>query len=229
MRLLANVLWGFLNIWLAVAAFQLDLTTNGFVAYGIFLLMLFLAVIIHEAGHAIAAQRMGAKVAVLAAMFFEYDFEHRKFGWMRSVRHREIAGFVLYRWPMGAGTFRKEAIITAAGPLSNLAAAALAVALVPLFAATPPAPATVEIVPIGSSGGALQNSPVARLPSSEEINRALAEIDAAERPEAFRKFIEAALQVFALLSVGVGVINLVPFDGSDGDRLRKYWARGRAR
>ena len=155
-------------------------------------------------------------------MVFEYDFERRKFGPMRRLRHREIAGFVLYRWPLGSGTHRKEAIIAAAGPLANLAAAALAVAMVPLFAPTPipaAAPEALEIVPIGADQSAFLHHPPANLPSSADINRTLARVDAEARHEAIRKFIEAALQVFALLSVGVAVINLVPFDGSDGEKL----------
>lgn len=224
--MLAYFLWGFLNLWLAIAAFQLDLTSNGFFVYCIFLVMLFIATLIHEAGHAIAARRNGAQVLVFAALFFEYDLVRQKFGAMRRrLRNREIGGFVAYTWPLGAGTHRKEAIIAAAGPLANFVAAALAVALVPAFASPPHRLAEAELGTVAVASGAPSSGPAAmpaKLADPVYAEQAYRWYHT-EHDTSIRHFIEATLQVFALLSIGVGVINLVPFGGSDGERLRAHW------
>lgn len=227
MRILAISLWLFLNLWLAIAAFQLDLASNGFFVYGIFLVMLFVATLLHEAGHVIAARRNGARVLVFAALVFEYDLVRRKFGAMRRrLRNREIGGFVLYTWPLGAGTHRKGAIIAAAGPLANFAAAALAVALVPAFASPAPRLQASELETVSEASG----DPSSK---SQEVPSKLADPVYAEQAyrwyhidqhdRSIRHFIEAALQVFALMSIGVGVINLLPFEGSDGAKLLGHW------
>ncbi len=225
--MLAYFLWGFLNLWLAIAAFQLDLAGNGFFAYGIFLVMLFIATLLHEAGHAIAAHRNGAQVLVFAALVFEYDLVRRKFGTMRRrLRNREIGGFVMYTWPFGAGTHRKEAIIAAAGPLANFAAAALAVALVPAFATPAPRLQLSELETVSEASGDPSSNTAAapsKLADPVYAEQAYRWYHIDEHDRSIRHFIEAALQVFALLSIGVGVINLVPFDGSDGAKLREHW------
>jgi membrane-associated protease RseP (regulator of RpoE activity) len=220
--MLAYFLWGFLNLWLAIAAFQLDLAGNGFFAYGIFLVMLFIATLFHEAGHAIAARRNGAQVLVFAALVFEYDLVRRKFGAMRRrLRNREIGGFVAYTWPLGAGTHRKEAIIAAAGPLANFAAAVLAVALVPAFSAPAHRLSEVELGTAPMASGEPSSGPAAtpaKLADPVYAEQAYRWYHT-EHDSSIRHFVEATLQVFALLSIGVGVINLVPFDGSDGAKL----------
>ena len=232
MRALATVLWSFLNLWLAIAAFQLDLTTNGFVAYCIFLVMLFIAVIFHEAGHALVARRVGARVLTFAALIFEYDFANRKFGWMRRKFGRELGGFVIYSWPLGAGTHRKEVAIAAAGPLANFVTAALAVALVPAFAPPAPSSPAMQIEPQAFASADTpdrREAPAASLPDPATAALAYDRYRNENREPTFRHFIEAALQVFALLSVGIAVINLVQFDGSDGAKLRDQWRSTRRR
>lgn len=224
--MLAYFLWGFLNLWLAIAAFQLDLASNGFFVYFIFLVMLFIATLFHEAGHAIAARRNGAQVLVFAALVFEYDLVRRKFGAMRRrLRNREIGGFVAYTWPLGAGTHRKEAIIAAAGPLANFAAAALAMALVPAFASPPHRLQEAQLEAISVAGGDPSSKSAAapsKLSDPVYAEQAYRWYHIDEHDRSIRYFLGAALQVFALLSIGVGVINLVPFDGSDGEKLRGH-------
>ncbi|MFM5893337.1 MAG: site-2 protease family protein [Novosphingobium sp.] len=232
MRTLAYVLLGFLNLWLIAAASILDLADNGLAVYATFLLLQFIAIVLHEAGHAFAARRLGAKVLIFAAMPFQYDLVRRKFSAMRKLRGREVGGFVSYTWPLGAATHRKETIIAAAGPLANLAAAALAVAMVPLFAPSAPSAPTVQVEPVAIVSAASPDRgslPDTRFPDPAAAELAIAKLRQGYRPDPIRHFIEAALQVFALLSVGMAVINLVPFDGSDGAKLLRHWRSTRRR
>lgn len=179
MRKLAYVLWGLLNLWLLAAASMLDLADSGLAVCAIFFLLQFIAILMHEAGHALAARQAGAKVLIFAAMPFEYDLVRGKVAAMRKLKGREVGGFVSYTWPLGAATHRKEAAIAAAGPLANFVAAGLAVALVPLFAPSPPSAPTMLVEPVVAGSPAKPNQrtqPDARFPDPAVAELAIAKL-----------------------------------------------------
>ena len=224
MQLLAKALFVFLNLWLLVAASQLGMAENGFVYYSALLALEFLAVFIHEAGHALVAKYFGCRIIAMAVMVTEYNFLHRKWSGMRPGADRDVGGYVLYDFDDRIMTRRKAAWIAAAGPLANIAAGALAAASVPLFAYQDPfiVSSKVETIsPIDDAARQGMRAAPASLPRSGEVSKAMAKLDQSKRDEAFSVSMQGLMQIFALLSIGIALINLIPFKGSDGAKIRR--------
>lgn len=126
----------------------------------------FIAVVAHEAGHALVARRMGARVRKFVAVPVSYDLEARKWRWVWRVRGGEVGGYVSYTLD-AIDARRKQIAIAAAGPGASL------------------------LLGVAGLGLAMVVS----------------------------GFAGAVLQALGVLSFGLGVANLVPFAGSDGDAI----------
>jgi len=138
------------------------------------LLIGFVAVLIHELGHAVAANAVGGRVGRIVVFPVEFVVAPRK---LRLVRHwgrGDLGGYVTYTLDRIEAR-RRHAIVAIAGPLANVVTGAVAGSS---FAIAAPG-----ILPPGA----------------------------------------AVATAFAILSVGMGLANLIPFDGSDGMRLLRYF------
>ena len=138
------------------------------------LLIGFVAVLIHELGHAVTANAVGGRVGRIVVFPIEFAVTSRK---LRLVRHwgrGDLGGYVTYTLDRIEAR-RRHAIVAIAGPAANIVTG---VAAGSSFAIAAPG-----ILPPGA----------------------------------------AVATAFAILSVGMGLANLIPFDGSDGMRLLRYF------
>lgn len=131
----------------------------------------FVAVLVHELGHALAAHRLGAVVVSIAVMFLRFDLASRRWSLRAPLGKGDIGGYVTYTFVERWWTSRKEALVAFAGPGANLAFA-LVLGMVAPFVST-------------KSG--------ASIPSA-----------------------------LFVVSLGMGVANLLPFKGSDGSVILRF-------
>jgi Zn-dependent protease len=138
------------------------------------LLIGFVAVLIHELGHAVVANAVGGRVGRIVVFPIEFTVTSRK---LRLVRHwgrGDLGGYVTYTLDRVEAR-RRHAIVAIAGPAANIVTG--------VAAGSSFAIATPGILPPGA----------------------------------------AVATAFAIVSVGMGLANLIPFDGSDGMRLLRYF------
>lgn len=172
-------------------------------------LLTFAAILAHELAHAAMARMMGARVHAIVAFPFRLRLQPRRLELIKRGAHQgDLGGYVSYTLDR-IDTRRKRAIIAAAGPIANLALALLAGAMIPAFDSPPPL--VLRAVP----GGAVLDDAAMR--------DLTARIDESRQPSA-----PIILFAFALLSGGLGLANLIPYRGSDGDQIANLWRRRRA-
>jgi hypothetical protein len=190
-------------------------------------LLAFVAILFHELAHAAAAQMVGARVHAIIAFPFRLRFRPRRLELIkRGPHHGDLGGYVSYTLDR-IDPRRKHAIIAAAGPLANLALALLAGTMAPRFDHRAPlsrpvlieAPADVALPPPAPV------DPPAIMPAM----RAPAAIVAIRLPDLRPPVGTIILVAFAILSGGLGLANLIPYRGSDGDHILNLWRRRRAR
>ncbi|MDB5712024.1 MAG: hypothetical protein JWL96_4094 [Sphingomonas bacterium] len=176
----------------------------------------FVAILFHELAHAAAAHLAGARVHAIIAFPFRLRFRPRRIELIkRGAHHRgDLGGYVSYSLDR-IDARRKHAIIAAAGPLANLVLAVLAGTMAPLFdssRAAAHAPVVAATVASRADG----------LPSDEEVRAWLA-----KRPDIHSgpPTLPIILFAFAVLSGGLGLANLIPYGGSDGDHILNLWRR----
>ena len=177
-------------------------------------LLTFVAILFHELAHATAAQLVGARVHAIVAFPFRLRFRPRRLDLIKRGAHRgDLGGYVSYTLDR-IDVRRKHAIIAAAGPLANLALAVLAGTMAPLFDHPGAATHVPPVAAVATRGDGL--------PSDEEVRAWLA-----RRPEIDAGPLVAPiiLFAFAILSGGLGLANLIPYGGSDGDHIRNLWRR----
>jgi membrane-associated protease RseP (regulator of RpoE activity) len=154
------------------AGVQLLPTKHAESAIFLWLILLFLAVLSHEVGHAIVAKRLKATLIVFSVCGFGFNFITKRFGMQGQNKGDEIAGFVAYRSaPDRKLTLADHAKIAVGGPAANIVLALLAIAL-----------DHIRIMPV----------------------------------------LHGSVVLFAILSFGMALTNLVPFPGSDGLMICKY-------
>jgi len=88
------------------------------IAFGF--LLLAASVIVHEAGHAIAAWAIGWRVHVISAFSLGYLPAHRKFHRVERSGSSDFAGFVFSSPPAPDGWRKGSAIVVLGGPLANI-------------------------------------------------------------------------------------------------------------
>src|ERR1041384_5491514 len=99
---------------------ELSLPGGALAIWALMAVLTFLAVLVHEAGHALPANHIGARVVVLVALPFELRFRPLRLGLAPRRKHRDIGGYVHYVPPPGHGA-RQGMFVSAAGPLANFA------------------------------------------------------------------------------------------------------------
>jgi membrane-associated protease RseP (regulator of RpoE activity) len=170
-------------------------------------LLTFVAILGHELAHAAAARLVGARIHAIVAFPLRLRFRPRRLDLIKRGGHRgDLGGYVSYTLDR-IDARRKRATIAAAGPLANLVLALLAGTMVPWFDRPLP-PLAIHAVP----GGAVLDA--------AEVGDLVARIDEARRPTA-----PIILFAFAILSGGLGLANLIPYAGSDGDHIIALWRR----
>ena len=159
----------------AMGALEAHRWTVGWLGAALFILALvFIAVLIHELAHAVAAVAVGARVSRIVVVPFEFTLRPRK---LRFLKHRvrgDLGGYVSYTLDRIEAR-KRHAIVAVAGPLANVV-----------------------------TGMAAMGIP--SLDNARELSAA-----------------SAVATSFAILSIGMGLANLLPFDGSDGTRLLRYF------
>lgn len=189
-------------------------------------LMTVVAIFFHEIGHAIAAWRTGATVHSIVVSFVRYDVARRRFDPAPASKAREVGGYVSYSFEERVGTMRKENYIAAAGPFANAFTAILALLMASaIVTATPPPLDSVEVMPTGPADLERMRAKPVGLPSEAAIQKAMGNADAQKR----REFWKTTLQAFAILSFGLALTNLVPFQGSDGETILRNLRNSRSR
>ena len=182
LRLFAKVLL-LITAFAAMGALQAHRwPLGGLGAFVVACILTFFAVLVHELAHAAAAHWVGADILKIVALPFELRLRPRRLRFIGTAGHGDLGGYVSYHLDrIGAG--RKHALIAAAGPFANLAAAVIAG-----FAAAM----------LDPGGPAMRyNDPAA----------------------------PALAAAFMLVSLGMGLANLIPYDQSDGMHLWRYFRR----
>lgn len=178
------------------------------------------SILVHELGHAAAAKSIGSRILAIAVLGVQFDCARRRFGSATAFSGNDVGGYVIHALPEHLHTRRNDAIIAAAGPLANVLLAGLAFLLVPAapmlradYGAPPAELLTVSV----EAGRPNDSSPVARLPSEAQVLATMREFRAKERRNALAEATEKLLQLLVAMSLGLGLLNLLPSPGSDGE------------
>ncbi|MDP5102789.1 MAG: M50 family metallopeptidase [Erythrobacter sp.] len=231
---LTYFVWFLASIILFFAARNYTVIDNFLIAFVVIVALQFVAITIHELGHAWAAYRSGAKIKAICVVPFVWDASKQRLRFERYLPARDIGGYVSYAFEKNGST-RKEVAIAAAGPLANIASAAMVTTLAALLSlASPPrdsAPgaAVAPITTINPDAAPPAQAAPLKLPSTEELD-AMIEKDRAKRhKEVMAEWAEALTSLFVAISVILGLLNLIPTRGSDGAQILDGWRQLRAR
>lgn len=227
---LVHALWYLASgvLWVMAAQYA-AFGHNWLLAFVAITLLQFVAVVIHELGHAWAARRCGARVTVICAVPFVWSARKRRIRFQPEMPARDIGGYVSYAFEDGRGSTRKEMAISAAGPLANFASAAAVAGLAALLAMVSPAsggsanPGTPPITAIDPGAPPRVPGPAMGLPTEAELDVILEKERARRRSEAVSDWVEALSGLFIALSIILGLLNLVPHRGSDGAHILAGW------
>lgn len=178
----------------------------------------FLVILIHELGHAWAAVRWQATLHAIYVMGIHYDVPKRRVSFRRLPRSSEVGGYVSYSPHPVRHSSKGTIAIALAGPGANLLLALAAAAALP-FLPDPGACIVARDPMIAISEG------YAGLPDEDAMRRAFAAAARLENCVWTGALLHRFAEVLAILSAGLGLSNLLPFDGSDGKTVLSQ-ARG---
>jgi hypothetical protein len=182
-------------------------------------LLTFVAILGHELAHAAAAHLVGARIRAIVALPVRLRLHPPRLDLIRRGGRGDLGGYVSYTLDR-IDARRKHAIIAAAGPLANLVMALLAGVMAAGLDHRPTTPAERDTATVATIREG-------HLPSDEEVRRWLARRPVRDTgPPRWPTLLFA----FAILSGGLGLANLIPYRGSDGDHILDLWRRhGRLR
>jgi hypothetical protein len=212
--MLVGAAHGWLPQWSTVAIFALTL--------GIIALVIF----VHELGHALAFRWQGGVVDEIAVMFVAWRRRpavgRGRIGLARRLGG-DVGGYVIGHFGATIPTRRKAMIVAAAGPLANGLLTALCLTLSGLLSLAMPtiwpdhalAMETAVIV----EGPVPAGIEPARLPDPATVEAVLAQVDRLHR----LAIAQGIIMLIALNSLMTGLINLIPFTGSDGAAILRLW------
>lgn len=231
---LTYLAWLIASVILFFAAQNYEVIDNFLIAFVVITALQFIAITIHELGHAWAASRSGAKIAAICVVPFLWDASTRRLRFEPQLPSRDIGGYVVYLFEKNGST-RKEIAIAAAGPLANFVSAAGVAMLAGLFslsalvgAASADAP-PMAVVAIAPDAPPPTVAEPVRLPSEQEIDAMLAKEKTRRRDETAADWAEALTEMFVAISIILGLLNLIPSGGSDGAQILQGWRRLRGR
>jgi hypothetical protein len=189
-------------------------------------LLTFVAILFHELAHAAAAQMVGARIHAIIAFPFRLRFRPRRLDLIKRGGHRgDLGGYVSYALDR-IDARRKHAIIAAAGPLANLALALLAGTMAPWFDHRGPPPPPVQVVgPAGAGAPWVPPAGGDRPALHAAMAAETVTLTTIRLPDLRPPVWSILLAAFAILSGGLGLANLIPYDGSDGDHIANLWRR----
>ncbi len=208
------------------AASSFDVFSNFFSALAAIIAMSFVATTVHEIGHAWMAKKRGAEVEMIAVFPFGYSPRTRTLALIGRSGGGDIAGFVEHSFPDDCGTRKDEMAIAAAGPGAEFVFAAVLIL-------------SISVAPLPSDNGQLEQprteliSPLverpppkstttAPLPSETEIKRFLEDQRTRQSEEFWHDLGHALVRLLIVISVVSGVLNLMPFRGSDGSIILQH-------
>ncbi len=163
----------------------------------------FVAILIHELGHAIAYWRIGGTVSVIAVLFLRYDVARRRFTRSRMAPGGDVGGYVAGRYPGNNPTVRQVLLVAGGGPAANLLTGAAAGIAAWLWTE----PAIERFFPVAPDQGS----------TMAEVR--LDQVDAYMNALWWYDLNHTALALFAILSIGFALLNLLPYGGSDGQKI----------
>lgn len=175
----------------------------------------FLVILIHELGHAWAVVRWGATLRAICVMGIHYDVPKRRLSFRRLPHKAEVGGYVSYAPHPVQHSSKSALAIALAGPGANLLLALVAGAAL-LFLPDPTACIVSRDPMIAISGG------YAGLPDEDAMRRAFAEVARQEKCVWIGALLHRSAEVLAILSAGIGLSNLLPFNGSDGETVLSH-------
>ena len=182
------------------------------------LLLLPVATVVHELGHAAAVKSLRWKIVAISVWPIEYDVLKRRFRASAGSANREIGGYVKYV-PGRDENWLRDGFVAFAGPAANIILAVLCVAVAWWYRQQ----IDVSFAVQPSNPTMLRNLNPALLPTDNQIQHAF-DLDRARRQ--WEALTVGWPETFAVLSMGVAITNLVPFQGSDGRRIaRAIWHR----
>lgn len=225
-RGLGYLVWLIANFALFGFAGSLGIFPNGVAAFLAVLLLNFPAILIHELGHAWIAHRRGAHVLKIVALPFSYVAAEHRVRIERHVPSRDIGGYVSYVFRQRDETRRDRIAIAAAGPLANLLSGALVIGLLGGLQALDTGETQRATAPQIVTGLPSVGEP-ARLPAETEL-RAIFERERRSE-EAIEQTAAGLAQLFAAISIILGLANLVPTNGSDGSVILRNLKPARRR
>lgn len=216
MRMLAYVLGAILNLMLYAGAREVgDLAFLQ--AFALLAVLNFIAILLHELGHAWAFRYVGGSVQKIAVMFLTFDVRQRRLSYNSRLIGSDIGGYVAGRYAQDRPTVRALITVAAAGPVANAISGGAAL----LVAAWIGAPSTNLADAVAIADGQPPMSAPARLPTEAAIDAALAHWDVTLQSLTLLNLGYTALMLFGVLSLGLGVLNLLPFAGSDGQSIAR--------
>jgi Zn-dependent protease len=229
MRTLATILAILMNCFLYGAAFELA-DWHPLQTMAVLAVLNFFAILFHELGHASAFRYVGGTVQKIAVLFAAYDVRKAQFQWSRLPSRGDVGGYVAGKFrPMGK-TLKDEIIVSGAGPAANLLTGlfALFVAFIigpaqPFWHSIETSGEEVRIVAMPKSGS--PPGPLTNIPSDAVVEATFVKHDAAMQTYGWHRMGYALLMLFAILSIGLALLNLIPFGGSDGQQI--LWAMKR--
>jgi Zn-dependent protease len=173
MRMFAMILAVILNLMVWGAIGEVGLPERQITTWLIAIALSFVAILAHEAGHAVAVRLTGGTVQRIVVFPFELRLRPMRLAFAKRSGKGDIGGYVAYS-PSPARTRRDRLIVPFAGPAANF------------------------LLALGALAGGICFS----------------------GNESERSFMLLA-NALAILSAGMGFINLIPFKGSDGAAISR--------
>ncbi|QJQ32509.1 M50 family metallopeptidase [Sphingomonas lacunae] len=198
--------------------------------FGMILLIITFVIFVHELGHALAFRWQGGTVDEFAVLFLAWRRSRQGkpggMGWARRMG-ADIGGYVIGHFGATIRTRRKAIWVAAGGPLANglltilclLAAWSINAMTAPDM---PSSSATgLEIV----AGSPPETADLGQLPDADEVQQIFDQVERIQKLEAA----QAILVLIGLNSLMTGLLNLIPFSGSDGYAILRHWLQRRGR
>ena len=237
MKLLRRLLRPLATILSFVAAFMLVGVTHQWLPGlsgrgGLLLIMAIVTFVIfvHELGHALAFRWQGGVVEEFAVLFLAWRrrpiIGNGHIGWARWMGG-DVGGYVIGHFGATIPTRRKAMVVAAAGPLANVLLTLVCLTLAWALSLAMPTIWPDHQLAIDSAAvvrGPLPPGAVpARLPDAATVAAVMDEVDHLHR----LAFAQGIIMLIALYSATMGLINLIPFTGSDGAAILRQWSRRR--